>query len=167
MLSAAGRVGRRPFALGILVVYATALLSQILLSPAVTLRAGLVPFALAQAFAIWSWYCLHAKRLRDAGRDPGAAVAIAVLYALAIVLLLLILALMLPSADLPGPGAADGMLIAVRRLAGAIGRPDLGLFGYVVAGIAALAIMPMLLAVGFSVWAGTLRSAAALRGAAR
>jgi hypothetical protein len=46
-------------------------------------RAGLAPFALAQALAAWCWYCLHAKRARDAGEDTLAALAVAGLYALA------------------------------------------------------------------------------------
>ena len=36
------------------------------------------------------WFALHAKRLRDAGRPIGLAIAIAILYALAIVLLMLL-----------------------------------------------------------------------------
>src|SRR5215471_16169564 len=66
--SARGRLARRTFAASAAVVYGTAFLSLLLISPPVMLRAGLVPFALVQAIAIWCWFCLHAKRLRDADR---------------------------------------------------------------------------------------------------
>ena len=85
--SARGRLAPRAFAAGAAVVYGTAFLSLLLISPPVMLRAGLVPFALVQAIAIWCWFCLHAKRLRDTDRQVGVAVAIAVLYALAVIAL--------------------------------------------------------------------------------
>ncbi|MBV8420984.1 MAG: hypothetical protein JOZ26_13320, partial [Hyphomicrobiales bacterium] len=64
--SARGRLAPRAFAAGAAVVYGTALLSALLISPPVMLRAGLAPFAFVQAIAIWCWLCLHASRLRDA-----------------------------------------------------------------------------------------------------
>jgi uncharacterized membrane protein YhaH (DUF805 family) len=159
--SAAGRMARKPFVAGVLVVYVAAFLSQLLMSPPVMLRAGLAPFALVQAIASWAWFCLHAKRLRDAGRGIGPAVAIAVLYALAMVLLLLIVALIAgtpPSAAAPAPsaGLAD-VLVLFFLIAMLTGEPNLGLFGYVVMGVFALIFTPMLIALGFSVWAGTRR----------
>src|ERR1700716_4073260 len=78
-------------------------LSQLLISPAVMLRLGLAPFALVQATAMWAWFCLHAKRLRDADRPLSPAVAIAVLYALGMILLLLIIALLVGMA----PGGVE------------------------------------------------------------
>src|SRR5256886_17080288 len=81
--SARGRLAPRAFAAGAAVVYGTAFLSFLLISPPVMLRVGPAPFALVQAIAIWCWFCLHAKRLRDADRGIGVAAAIAVLYALA------------------------------------------------------------------------------------
>ena len=39
---------------------------------------------------IWVWFCLHAKRLHDAGHGSGLAVGIALLYALSVVLLLIV-----------------------------------------------------------------------------
>src|SRR4029077_1740534 len=84
LFSARGRLAPRAFAAGAAVVYGTALLSFLLISPPVMLRVGLAPFALVQAIAIWCWFCLHAKRLRDADRRIGVAVAIVVLYALAV-----------------------------------------------------------------------------------
>ena len=85
--SAFGRLAPKPFARAVIAVYVAAFLSQLLISPPVMLRLGLAPFALVQAMAMWAWFCLHAKRLRDADRPLSPAVAIAVLYALAMILL--------------------------------------------------------------------------------
>src|SRR5258708_29798815 len=90
--SARGRLAPRAFAAGAAVVYGTAFLSFLLISPPAMLRAGLAPFALVQAIALWCWFCLHAKRLRDADRGTGVAAAIAVLYALAAFRFLLLVA---------------------------------------------------------------------------
>jgi hypothetical protein len=80
LLSPRGCLAPAPFAHGVSAVYLAAFLSQLLAAPPVVLRAGLAPFALAQALAAWCWYCLHAKRARDAGGDTLAALAIAGLY---------------------------------------------------------------------------------------
>jgi uncharacterized membrane protein YhaH (DUF805 family) len=156
--SAFGRLGPRAFARAAVVVYGTAFLSQLLISPPVVLRIGLAPFALVQALAVWAWFCLHAKRLRDADRPLAPAVAIAVLYALAMILLLLIIALLVGMApggtEAPG-GAATDVLISsylVRILAG---DPDPGFFSYVATGVFALIFAPMLISMGFSIWTGT------------
>jgi uncharacterized membrane protein YhaH (DUF805 family) len=155
--SASGRAAPTPFTAAVLVVYLLAFLSQLLLSPPVTLRVGLAPFALVQAVVTWAWFCLHAKRLRDAGRGIGPAVAIAVLYALAMVLLLLTVALIAGTPPggagaAPSAGLADFLVLFV-LIAMLTGEPDLGLFGYVVTGVFALIVLPMLIALGFSVWA--------------
>jgi uncharacterized membrane protein YhaH (DUF805 family) len=158
--SPSGRIAPKSFARGILTVYAVAALSLLLMSAPVLLRVGFAPFALVQALACWAWFCLHAKRLRDAGRDPGAALAVAGLYALAIVLLLLVLTLAAPlrgGAQAPGAGAA-GAWTDLFALAG--GDSDPGLFAYVGAGLLALIVLPMLTAVAFSIWAATRRGAA-------
>src|SRR5262249_42605091 len=104
--SARGRLAPRAFAASAAAVYGTAFLSQLLISAPVMLHAGLAPFALVQAIATWSWFCLHAKRLRDADRGIGVAVAIAVLYALAGIPFLPLLALFLPPRHAPPPGRA-------------------------------------------------------------
>jgi uncharacterized membrane protein YhaH (DUF805 family) len=124
----------------------------------VMLRIGLAAFALVQAMAIWAWFCLHSKRLRDADRPIGSAVAIVVLYALAMILLLLIIVLvvgMTPGADAATAGGRTDVLISsylVRTLAG---DPEPGFFAYVAVGILALIFAPMLIGMGFSIWAGT------------
>jgi uncharacterized membrane protein YhaH (DUF805 family) len=157
--SASGRVAPKAFARGILAVYGTALLSLLLLSAPVVLRAGLVPFVLVQALAAWAWLCLHVKRLRDAGRDVGVAAAIALLYALAIVLLLLMVTLVVPLGD--GARAPDAGPADVRAwsdlFAMASGDAGPGHFAYVGAGMLALVLAPMLIAIAFSIWAATRR----------
>src|SRR5258708_25506311 len=85
--SARGRLAPRAFAAGAAVVYGTAFLSFLLISPPAMLRVGLAPFALVQAIALWCWFCLHAKRLRDADRGLGVAAAIPGACPLAAVLL--------------------------------------------------------------------------------
>src|SRR5207245_11203234 len=91
--SARGRLAPRAFAAGAAVVYGTAFLSFLLISPPVMLRVGLAPFAVAQAIALWCWFCLHAKRLGDVGRRIGVGDAVAVFYAPAVISFLILLAL--------------------------------------------------------------------------
>src|SRR5262245_64840517 len=89
-LSSHGRIARKPFALAVLLVYVLVFASQLLLSTPVTRHANVIPFALVQGLLTFSWYVLHAKRLRDAGRGTGVATALAILYAMSVVLFLLL-----------------------------------------------------------------------------
>src|SRR5262244_3933350 len=150
--SARGRLAPRAFAASAAVVYGAALLSLLLISPPVMLRAGLAPFALVQAIAIWCWFCLHAKRLRDADRRVGVAVAIAVLYALAVILFLLLVALIMPPGDAARRSAGDvpSLFFLIATL-----MADPGLFAYVAAGIFALVFAPVPMAIALSIWAAT------------
>ena len=149
--SARGRLAPRAFAAGAAVVYGTALLSFLLISPPVMLRVGLAPFALVQAIAIWCWFCLHAKRLRDADRRIGVAVAIVVLYALAVILFLLLVALIMPFGDVAQTARADDALpLLIATL-----TAETGIFAYVAAAILALVVAPVPMAIGFSIWAAT------------
>src|SRR5260370_37797516 len=91
-----GGLARRAFAAGAAVVYGTAFLSFLLISPPVMLRVGLAPFVLVQAIALWCWFCLHAKRLRDADRRIGVAAGTPALYAPAVFLLLPFLSVLAP-----------------------------------------------------------------------
>ena len=150
-----GRLAPKPFARAVVAVYVAAFLSQLLISPPVMLRIGLAAFALVQATAMWAWFCLHAKRLRDADHPAGPAMAIVVLYALAMILLLLIIVLvvgMTPSAD---AGGGTDVLISSYLVRALAGDPDPGFFAYVAVGILALIFAPMLIAMGFSIWTGT------------
>jgi len=151
--SARGRLAPRAFAASAAVVYGAAFLSPFLISPPVMLRAGLVPFALVQAVAIWCWFCLHAKRLRDADRRIGVAVAIAVLYALAVILFLLLVALIMPFDDVAQ--AARAAAVPALPLLIATLTAETGIFAYVAAAILALVVAPVPMAIGFSIWAAT------------
>ena len=151
--SARGRLTPCAFAAGAAVVYGTAFLSPFLISPPVLLRAGLAPFALVQAIAIWCWLCLHAKRLRDADRQVGVAVAIAALYALAVVLFLLLVALIMPFGDAAQRARAED--VPVLSLLIATLTAETGIFAYVAAAILALVVAPVPVAIGFSIWAAT------------
>jgi uncharacterized membrane protein YhaH (DUF805 family) len=154
--SGLGRLAPKPFARAVVAVYAAAFLSQLLISPPVMLRIGLAAFALVQAMAMWAWFCLHAKRLRDADRPIGPAIV--VLYALAMILLLLIIALvvgMTPGADGATAGGGTDVLISSYLVRALAGDPHPGFFAYVAVGILALIFAPMLIAMGFSIWTGT------------
>jgi len=162
-LSLFGRLAPKTFARAVVAVYVTAFVSQLLISPVVMLRLGLAPFALVQATAMWAWFCLHAKRLRDADRPLSLAVAIAVLYALGMILLLLIIALLIGMA--PGgveapTGAATDVLISSYLVTILAGDPDPGFFAFVATGVFALIFAPMLIAIGFSIWSATRQSVA-------
>jgi hypothetical protein len=151
--SARGRLAPRAFAAGAAAVYGTAFLSQLLISAPVMLHAGLAPFAIVQAIATWSWFCLHAKRLRDADRGIGAAVAIAVLYALAVILFLLLVALIMPPGDAAqtaSAGDVPSLFLLITTL-----MADPGLFAYVAAGIFVLVFAPVPMAIALSIWAAT------------
>src|SRR5215218_3411388 len=155
--SGGGRLAPKPFARAVVAVYVAAFLSQLLIPP-VMLRIGLAAFALVQALAMWAWFCLHAKRLRDADRPIGPAVAIVVLYALAMILLLLIIVLVVgitPGGDGATAGDETDVLISSYLVRVLAGDPDPGFFAYVAAGILALIFAPMLIAMGFSIWTGT------------
>src|SRR5215471_21719673 len=127
--SARGRLAPRAFAASAAVAYGTASLSLLLISPPVMLRAGLAPFALVQAIAIWCWFCLHAKRVRDADRQVGVAVAIAVLYAMAVILFLLLVALIMPFGD-AAQTARAGDVPALPLLIATL-TAETGIFAYV------------------------------------
>ena len=158
-LFASGRLAPKPFVFGALLVYLASFLSQFLLAAPVIGRGGVIPFVAVQLVTVWSWYALHAMRLRDSGRSTGMALAISILYGLGIVLLLLIVTLLAAVAPEKATGldpVAAGFLeffLLVYLIAMLAGDPNLGVFGYVMLGVLALIIVPMLISVVFSVWA--------------
>ncbi|CAN0088363.1 unnamed protein product [Phaeothamnion confervicola] len=159
LFSPSGRLAPRSFAVAVLAVYVLSFLSQALLSAAVTGRAGLWPFAVLQALLIWTWFAVHARRLRDAGRSSGFALGIACLYALAMVLLLLVM-VMITATDSSSEAAQTGQgllhLFAVLYVLGVLlGSSDFGVLGYWLVGFLALILTPVAIALGFSIWAGT------------
>ena len=162
-LSRSGRIGRRAFWIAVLVVYVCSFVSQSLLDLPVIARAGFWPFAFAQAILIWSWYVLHAKRLRDGGVGAGGAAGAAILYGLAVLLLLL---MMVAFVDV-GPNAPEatrndpvsGRLIGVfflLYLIGALtGSIDFGAIWWLLAMLVFIALLPILVGLVFTLYAGT------------
>jgi uncharacterized membrane protein YhaH (DUF805 family) len=155
--SARGRLAPSPFARAVLALYFLALLSLVLVSRPVLAQLGPAPFALVQALVAWSWFCLHAKRLRDTGTEIGAAIAIAILYGLAVLLFMLI-AILISELMSKDPTAAPGVdladwLIMFLFIGALIREPNAGLFGYVAIAVLLLILVPLILAVGFSVFA--------------
>src|SRR5260221_13548682 len=158
---ARGRLAPRAFAAGAAVVYGTAFLPFLLISPPVMLRVGLAPFVLVQAIALWCWFCLHAKRLRDADRGTGVAAAIAVLYALAVILFLLLVALITPFGDVAQTARPDdvlGLPLLIATL-----TAETGIFAYVAAAILALVVAPVPMPIGFSICAATVSASTTAR----
>ncbi len=157
MFSAAGRLAPKPFALGAGAVCLVSFLSQFLLAAPVMSRASIVPFLLVQSAIAWFWYALHTKRLRDAGRSSGLVVALTALYGLAIVLLLLVTV----AANAPGGSDAEGIagifqvFLLLFLIGSVLSDPHLGIFGVVALGILALVMLPIAIAMGFTVWAAT------------
>ena len=164
--SPSSRIAPKPFVLGAIAIYLASFLSQFLLAAPVTARASIIPFVLVQVAIGWGWYVLHARRLHDAGRPTGPAVALTVLYALAIVLLLLVMV----AANAPGPanGADDTPFAGIFQvflllflIGTVLGDPNLGMFGYIILGVLALVMLPIVIAIVFTVWVGTRPSAPA------
>lgn len=158
-LSPAGRLGRGSFAVGATIVYVVSFLSQVLLSAPVVARAGPLAFIVVQAVLIWAWYVLHARRLRDAGRRSGVAIGIVVVYTLAIVLLVMIVT-STGSATPAATGAAAGgetpsllsFFLVIYLLAILTAEPSLGMLAWLLIGVAALLLTPIVIAFAFSIW---------------
>jgi uncharacterized membrane protein YhaH (DUF805 family) len=163
VLSPRGRLAPRAFTIAVIGLYVVVFCSQVLLGGGVTGAFGFWPFMLVQAAIALIWFVLHAKRLRDAGRTAGHAAAIAVLYMLGMILLMLVVMLII-SAD-PGQGASGstgsdvGAVMRVFVLLGMVallfGNAGLGEFGYLLLGFMGLVLAPIIVAVSFSIWAGT------------
>ena len=167
LFSSAGTLGRGPFAVAVLTVYALGLCSQVLLSGPILLRVGLWPFIVLHAALLWAWYAVHAKRLRDGGCDVGPAVGIAIVNVLSMVFLVMVIVfLSSPVEGQPGEtagGILASWLVLIFLLQVFSGATDLGWFGLVLEILLAIALVPVLLAVGFSIWVATRPSAQAVK----
>jgi uncharacterized membrane protein YhaH (DUF805 family) len=163
--SASGRIAPRTFALGVAGIYICSFLSQVLISPPVTARVSVLPFAIVQVALIRVWFALHAKRLRDAGRPTGPALGIAILYALAMVLLMLLIELIggpaagVSATEAPRFDPVDRWVFLLLPAALA-GQPDGGFFYHLALVILVLILAPMAIAIGFSIRTGKLPRAA-------
>lgn len=157
--SLSGRLSAGPFAIAAVAVYVLGLASQSLLTWPIMARAGLFPFIILHAVLLWVWFAIHAKRLRDAGRDIGSAVGIAIVNVLAITfLLMVILFLLSPVEGQPGEtagGVLGTWVVFIFLIEIFSGASNLGWLGKVLLVIVGIAMLPVLLAIGFSIWAGT------------
>jgi uncharacterized membrane protein YhaH (DUF805 family) len=153
-LSTTGRLTPRPFAIGAVLIYAVSLASQALISAPLVARAGFWPFAAVQATLLWGWYALHAKRLRDAEKDIGAAAGIAALYALATVLLLFVAFFIRLGARAPEELGSNLRWLGPLSF-GFVGSGEFGGLGLILAAFVIAAFVPALVALAFSIWTGT------------
>jgi uncharacterized membrane protein YhaH (DUF805 family) len=159
LFSPSGRLGPRTFIVAVVLVYVAAAASQALTLPGVIKSAGLWPFLAAQIALVWIWYSLHAKRLRDAGKPVGLAVATALLYVLSVALLIIIAGAFLGT--LAGQGAdanttsALGLILFVSIVALLSGLPRDNLASLMVAILLLIACLPIVLAVVTTAWAAT------------
>jgi hypothetical protein len=151
--SSSPRIGRGPFAIAVIVVYALSLASQTLLSPPVTGRLSVVPFVVAQAVLIVLWVVLHQRRLRDAGRSTGTTIGIAMVYALQAVLLTLV-TVFLGSPDESSNAPIVNLFVLVFLLTFFSGN-SMAAMQLWLAGLLVLLMLPAVVAVIFSIWAAT------------
>jgi uncharacterized membrane protein YhaH (DUF805 family) len=160
LFTLSGQLARKPFVITVTAVYLLGFASQVFLTAPVLARAGLLPFIVLHAVLLWLWFTIHAKRLRDAGRNTGSAVGIAVVNVLAITLLLLVIAFLIsPVEDQPGETVGSILatwIVLIFLLKILSGAPDLGWLGVFLLIMFAIALVPILLAVGFSIWVGML-----------
>jgi uncharacterized membrane protein YhaH (DUF805 family) len=160
LFSWSGRLAPRSFAIAVVLVYLASFFSQALLSVPVTSRMDLWPFALLQVALVWAWVVLHVKRLRDAGRSLGLVAGIACLYVLALLLLLLVLLMITASETtasnflLTGQGLIH-IFIVLYAIGAVLGSSEFGVLAYWLMGFLALLLLPVIVGVGFSIWAGT------------
>ena len=159
LLSKNGRLARGPFTLAVIAVYLASFASQTLLSPPVTARAGVALFVLAQVALIWVWVVLHMRRLRDAGRPTGIVIGIATIYVLEVVLLVLLIWLMLGAVGPAGGASSEAgifhLFIFLYFLSLLTGDPALGALQIWVMAFAALLLLPIVIALIFSLWTAT------------
>ena len=158
-LSPQGRLLPQPFLTSIAVVYLVGVASHWLTFPVVTARVGLLPFAAAQALLTWIWFILHAKRLYDAARGYGLAVAVALLYLLSLVLLLILATNFLAGSEstLGNASATSALelillLYIITTLAGSL---HYDLTSIVVGILTLCAFAPILIALVFTLWTAT------------
>jgi uncharacterized membrane protein YhaH (DUF805 family) len=157
--SPSGRLGPQAFIIAIVLVYVAGVASQALTLPDVIKSAGLWPFLAVQIVLIWIWYALHAKRLRDAAKPVGLAVAASLLYVLSVALLVIIAgafytALAGQSTD-PNTVGALGLILFVSIIAMLSGAPHDSLAWLIVAILLVIAYLPIVLAVVTTGWAAT------------
>ena len=152
------RLARGPFALTVIAIYLLSFLSQALLSAPVTTRLNVVPFILAQVILIAIWIVLHRRRLNDAGRPGSIVFGVAAVYALEVVLLSILVGLMLTIGTSEGVGPQAPILnffVVLYFLSLMSGDPTLGAMQIWLWGFVVLMLLPVAIALGFSIWTAT------------
>jgi len=159
IFSPSGRLGPKAFIIAVVLLYIAAAASQALTLREVIKSAGLWPFLVVQIVLVWIWYALHAKRLRDADKPVGLAVATSLLYMLSVALLVIIAgafysALAGQGTD-PNTASALGLILFVSIVAMLSGAPRDSLAWLMVAILLVIAYLPIVLAVVTTGWAAT------------
>ncbi|MGN6749723.1 MAG: hypothetical protein ACTHJS_14120 [Xanthobacteraceae bacterium] len=165
LVSPAGRLRPAPFLAAIAAVYIAGALSHWLTVPGVTARVGLWAFAAAQAALIWLWFVLHAKRLHDAARGEGLAVAVAVLYVLSLILLLLLATNFFAGSEAGSLGSASAtsaleLVLLLYIIMTLMGPVQYDLTWIVVVILTLFAFVPVIVALVFTLWTATRTSVA-------
>jgi uncharacterized membrane protein YhaH (DUF805 family) len=161
LFSPAGRLEPRSFIMGAIGVYPVGAALQLLTTAEVVQRVGLLPYVAVQFVLVWIWYCLHGKRLHDAGRSSGLAVGVGLFYLLSVVLLLIVTDSFMPTSDqLLGNADAVGALwfIMLIYVVGMLAGSSPYAVPIVVALLIAQAVLPIILALAVTVWAARLKS---------
>jgi uncharacterized membrane protein YhaH (DUF805 family) len=159
LFSPQGRIAPRSFVIAALIVYGLGGASHFLTSPPVIARAGLWPFVAVQALLVWVWFVLHAKRLHDSGRTAGLAVGVALLYALSILLLLIVADAFFNTSDSvmhdPNATGALGLILLLYIIGTLLGSAHFDIVWLAVAILTAVAFVPIIVALGFTLWTAT------------
>jgi uncharacterized membrane protein YhaH (DUF805 family) len=160
-----GKLRPQPFLVAITAIYIAGALSHWLTVPDVIARVGLWAFAAAQVALIWLWFVLHAKRLHDAGRGEGLAIAVALLYGLSLVLLLLLATNFFAGSEAGSLGGASATsaleLVLLLYIMMTLTSPaQYDLTWIVVVILTFFAFVPVLVALFFTLWTATRTSAA-------
>jgi uncharacterized membrane protein YhaH (DUF805 family) len=157
------RITRGSFVVTAIGLYFLSFASQILLAAPVTRHASVFAFAAAQIVLIAVWLALHRRRLRDAGRPLGIATGVAIVYALEVLFLIIVVGLMLSSSATDGAGPNASILqlfVIIYLLTMLTGDPSLGPLQLWIFGFVVLMALPIVIALGFSIWTAILPSAA-------
>jgi uncharacterized membrane protein YhaH (DUF805 family) len=154
-----GRLAPQSFLVAASVVYLLGAASHFLTSPPVIARAGLWPFVAVQTVLIWIWFVLHARRLHDSGRTAALAVGVALLYVLSIVLLLFVADAFFNTSDSvmhdPNAASALGLILMLYIIDTLLGSLHYDFAWLVVAILIAMAFVPIVVALGFTLWTAT------------
>src|SRR5579863_9623058 len=156
LFSPNGRLKPQPFIYGAVGVYLFGVASHLLTTPDVIRHGGLWPFLAAQILLIWIWFVLHAKRLHDAGKNSGLAIAVGLLYGLSLVLLLIVADSFFNTTDglMDNAGATGALelILLLYVIVTLIGSPHYDLAWLLVMMLMLIGFAPIVVAVGFSVW---------------